>query len=172
MPLRYVPLSQMRSPLMKIRSTFLVLAALVLAGSVPAHAQTSALHLGPRLSYNVDAEMLGVGAQLGVPVARQLEFYPSFDIFFPDQGSSWALNMDLKYRVSSELRNWLYVGGGLNLSGNKPDRGESNTRARANLLAGVESLRGNVHPFAELRAILGSGSTMQLSAGLNFTLGH
>ena len=141
-------------------------------GVASAGAQTTRAHFGPRISYNADAELFGVGAQFGVPIARQLEFYPSFDIFFPDNYSMWGLNMDLKYRVNNQPRNWLYVGGGLNFTGTKPDRGSSHTEARANLLAGIESLRGSVHPFGELRAILGNGSTVQLSAGLNFTLGH
>jgi hypothetical protein len=156
--------------MLSLRSLRLPVVALLLVLPAGVSAQEGRAHFGPRLSYNVDAEMFGVGAQLGVPVARQLEFYPSFDIFFPDRGSAWGINLDLKYRVSPAASNLLYLGGGVNMSGNKPEGGNSNTRARANLLAGIESRRGPVHPFAELRAILGSGSTVQLAAGLNFTL--
>ncbi len=157
---------------MSIRSVWFSLSVLLLAATAPAAAQSGRAHLGPHLAYQVDAEMVGLGAQLGVPVARQLEFYPSFDIYFPDNGSAWGLNFDLKYRITNRVSNWLYLGGGLNLSGSKPDRGASHTTSRANLLMGIESLRGPVHPFAEVRAMLGSGSTAQLAAGLNFTIGR
>ena len=138
-----------------------------LAGAV--QAQTNRLHLGPRLSYHFDAEKLGVGAQLGVPIANRLEFYPSFDYFFVDNGSFWNLNADLKYRIASTIR-WLYVGGGLNIA--RSSNGDSHTNAGFNLLAGAESLKGRVHPFAEFRFTSNEGSSGQISAGLNFTLGR
>ena len=157
---------------MPIRPIVLSLGALLFIAAPPATAQTARSHLGPHLSYQVDAEWVGLGAQLGVPVARQLEFYPSFDIYFPDGGSAWGVNFDLKYRVTNRTSNWLYLGGGLNFTGSKPNRGDTHTTARANLLMGIESLRGPVHPFAEVRAMLGSGSTAQLAAGINFTIGR
>lgn len=149
-----------------------VLAALLsTAATQVAAAQTNRLHLGPHISYNIDVEELGLGGQFSVPVARQLEFYPSLDVYLVDAGSLFAINADLKYRLSSEGWNWLYVGGGLNIVrasfGNA-----SNTDAGLNLLAGAESLRGTVHPFGELRITVGSGSTAQIAFGLNFTLGQ
>lgn len=142
--------------------------ASALAGTV--QAQTSRLHLGPRLSYQFDLEKFGIGAQFSAPVARHLEFYPSFDYFFVDAGSFWDLNADLKYRIPSASVKWLYLGGGLQLShasvGNASD-----SHAGLNLFAGAESLKGRIHPFAEFRFTAGDGSTGQLSAGLNITLG-
>ena len=46
----------------------------LLAGT--AQAQTHKMHLGPRLSYQFDAEEIGLGAQFSVPIASHLEFYP------------------------------------------------------------------------------------------------
>jgi len=142
--------------------------ALVLAVAVAgtAQAQTSRLHLGPRVSYQFDLEKIGIGAQLGVPIVHYLEFYPSFD-YFIDSGSFWNLNADLKYRIPSESVRWLYVGAGLNIA-----HGGGDTQAGLNLLAGVESLKGRVHPFAEFRFTANHGSTGQIAAGLNFTLGR
>ena len=57
----------------KIGAVLALLSAL--AGT--AQAQTHKMHLGPRLSYQFDAEEIGLGAQFSVPVASQLEFYPS-----------------------------------------------------------------------------------------------
>lgn len=148
-----------------------VLIAILAAGTtIAAEAQTSRAHLGPRISYHFDAEEVGLGAQLGLPVARQLEFYPSFDVFFVDPGSLWALNADLKYRFGGEGWDWLYTGGGLNIT-NTSFNGDDETDAGLNLLLGVESLRGWVHPFAEGRLIIGDETAFQLSGGLNFTLG-
>lgn len=140
--------------------------ALTSAAAGTVQAQTGNLHLGPRLSYQFDLKKLGVGAQFGVPVGRYLEFYPSFDYYFVDRGSFWAINADLKYRIASQSIQWLYIGGGLQIA-----RTASSTDAGLNLFAGAESLKGRIHPFAEFRFTAGNGSTGQLSAGLNFTLG-
>jgi hypothetical protein len=113
---------------------------------------------------------LGVGAQLGVPMGRHLEFYPSFDLFFVDPGSFWNLNADLKYRIATETIKWLYLGGGLNIA--RSGRGSvHDTRAGVNLFAGAESLAGRVHPFGEFRFTANNGSSGQIAVGLNFTLG-
>jgi hypothetical protein len=145
-----------------------LVAVAALAGT--AQAQTNRLHLGPRLSYQFDVEKLGVGAQLGVPMANRLEFYPSFDYYFVDHGSFFNLNADLKYRIAPVTLHWFYVGTGLNIA--RASNGGSDTNAGVNLFAGAESLKGRVHPFAELRFTAGDGSTGQISAGLNFTLGR
>lgn len=147
--------------------------ALVLtsAFAAAAQAQTSRLHIGPRISYQFDLEEVGLGVQVGVPVARHLEFYPSFDYFFVDPGSFWNLNADLKYRLEGQGLNWLYLGTGVNIA-RASAGGASNTDAGLNLFAGVESLKGRVHPFGEFRFTVGDGSTAMIAAGLNFTLGH
>lgn len=148
--------------------------ALVLAATMAgtAQAQTDKLHLGPRLSYEFDLEELGLGVQLGVPIARHLEFYPSFDYFFDDAGTDWNLNADLKYRLPSPSVEWLYLGGGLNIARNHRGSPSNNsgTRAGVNVFIGFESLAGRVHPFGEFRFTANNGSTGQLAAGLNFTL--
>jgi hypothetical protein len=100
------------------------------------------------------------------PIVRHLEFYPSFD-YFIDSGSFWNLNADLKYRIPSESVRWLYLGAGLNIA-----HGGGDTQAGLNLLAGIESLKGRVHPFGEFRFTANHGSTGQIAVGLNFTLGR
>jgi len=144
---------------------FAIALSLTLAMASTAQAQTSRLHFGPRLSYQVDLEEFGIGAQLSVPLANHLEIYPSFDYFFVTDGL-WSLNGDLKYRIATESIDWLYVGGGLNVVSRS---GNSNTGL--NMFAGFESLSGRVHPFGEFRFTANDGSTSQASAGLNFTLG-
>ena len=133
-------------------------------------AQTHRSHIGPHVSYNFDAEEIGLGAQFSAPISRFLEFYPSFDYYLVDPGSLWALNADLKVRVAGENLEWLYLGGGLNIT-RASFRGEGNTDAGLNLLAGFETIAGSVHPYGELRLSFADGSTVQLAFGLNFTLG-
>jgi hypothetical protein len=151
-----------------IRTGLLCAALFTLPGL--ATAQTSQTHLGPHIGYNFDLEEASLGAQLGVPVARFLEFYPSFDWYLVDAGSFWAVNADLKLRVEGRNTRWLYLGGGLNISNRTDDDDVSRSDSRANFFIGAESLVGRIHPFVELRALLGNGSSAQLAAGLNFTL--
>lgn len=148
----------------------IALAILMAAFAGAAGAQTGRPHLGPRLLYDFDVEEFGLGGQLSLPLGSRLEFYPSVNYYFVDPGSLWDLNADLKYRFSGRSLNWLYAGGGLNLSTGSGG-GNSETDAGLNLLAGWESLRGRVHPFLETRLILGDGSRFQIGFGLNFTLG-
>jgi hypothetical protein len=149
-----------------------LLAALALATiAASAEAQTPQLHFGPHLSYNLDIEELGLGAQLSVPIARHIEFYPSFDWYLVPNGSLVGLNADLKFRTDNTGGNWLYFGGGLNVTSSNPDGGSSRSDTRANLFVGIESRSGRVHPFAELRGMLGDRSSTQFAAGLNFTMG-
>jgi hypothetical protein len=156
----------MKSRLVSVALAFVFTAAL--AGS--AEAQSHRPHLGPHLTYNFDVEEFGIGAQYSTPITTFLEFYPSFDYYFVDPGSLWALNADLKVRVAGEELSWLYIGGGLNIS-RASFEGASNTDTGLNLLAGWEKTTGRVHPFAELRLTFGDGSSTQIAGGLNFTLG-
>lgn len=140
---------------------------LTMGVSSAAQAQTRS-YVGPQIGYNFDYEALVVGAQFGAPIGPYLEIYPSFNVFFVDPGSAWAVNLDLKYRMPMQGADWLYVGGGLNVTRTKVT--VSHTDANANLLAGIESRRGTVRPFGEFRLTVGHGSTVQLVGGLNFTL--
>ena len=155
-----------------MRTILPAVAAVSLAVAVPGIAKAQGTtHIGPHVAYNFDAKNMGVGAQFSMPIARQLEFYPSFDYYFVSPGSLWALNADLKYRPAlASSTDWLYVGAGLNLA-HASVSGFSSTDAGLNLVAGAESRRaGNVHPYGELRFTLGNGSTAQIAVGLNFTL--
>ena len=145
--------------------------ALLPAVATMGRAQTRRMHFGPRLGYEFADGNVALGAQFSVPVARRLEFYPSFDYYFIDPGSLWSLNGDVKYRVARGRPNWLYVGTGLSLSDRRV-AGVGSADAGLNLLAGVESLRGPIHPFGEARFTISGDSRFQLLAGLNITIGR
>ena len=144
--------------------------AQTVVGANVAQAPTHRSHFGPRVSYNFDAERMGLGVQFSTPVTSFLEFYPSFDTFMVSPASLWALNGDLKLRLAGENLKWLYFGGGLNIT-RAAQSGLDNTETGLNLFGGFETNTGSVHPFGEMRMSFADGSSLQLSLGLNFTLG-
>jgi hypothetical protein len=117
---------------------------------------------GAHIGYNFDAESVLLGAQLSYPIVPQLELYPTFDYYFVDPGSLWALNFDLKYRPPTRYGAW-YVGGGLNYL--KATGGSS---TNLNLLTGLEGRRGRTRPYAEAKLIVGNGSVFQLVGGVSW----
>lgn len=145
-------------------------AAVLAALAAPAaHAQVGTNHIGPRIGYNIDAEVLTLGGQFSVPIGRRLEFYPSADIHLVDDGSMFGVNIDLKYRVPAQGMQWLYLGTGLGII--RRSIGDfSDSDIGLNLFAGVESLSGRIHPFGEIRFLVADGSQAQIVGGLNFTL--
>ena len=146
-------------------------ALLLLVASGLVRAQTKRAHIGPHVGYNFDIKEVNLGAQASVPIVNRLEFYPSFDYYFVDSGSLWALNADLKWRVAKDRPRWLYVGGGPDLM-RRSVSGNHSTDAGANIFAGVESVRGWIHPFIEFRGILAANSSAQLQGGLTITRGR
>ena len=157
---------------MHLRSRSLAIAAVLISGSaVAAGAQSRSSQLGLHLLYNTTYQDAGIGAQFSAPIAHHLEFYPSFDYYFQSPGTLWQLNADIKYRTSGSAGDWLYVGTGLNLSHYSVDDA-SGDRVGWNLIGGVESLRGQVHPFVETRVTVTDHTRFQIQGGLNFPLGH
>ena len=75
-------------------------------------AQTSRVHIGPHVGYNFKIDDPNIGVQASFPIARHLEFYPSFDWYLVGDGASvFGVNGDLKWRVAhSELGcGWFFV---------------------------------------------------------------
>ncbi|HMA41202.1 MAG TPA: hypothetical protein VKP10_14100 [Gemmatimonadales bacterium] len=155
----------------------LVVAGLALAGAAQAQQRTASggtytpidpIRIGGHVGYNFDAEDFALGAQATMPLTRMFEIYPSFDYYFQDIGTLWALNVDLKIRPPTP-QGALYVGGGLNYL-HFSDAGFSNGDTNLNLLGGFELRRQPLHPYAEARLILGNGSAFQLVGGVSFNL--
>ena len=115
---------------------------------------------GAHVGYNFDSDDMLLGAQLSWPIMPSLELYPSFDYYFVDPGSAWALNFDVKYRPPTRYRSW-YLGGGLNYL---KVSGGSDTNL--NLLTGFESRRGRTRPYVEAKLTLGDADIFQLVLGL------
>jgi hypothetical protein len=153
------------------RAAALAATLAVAAGSALA-AQTTHSHLGVHALYNSTFDDFGVGAQFSAPIARHLEFYPSFDWYFDvPHATVWEANADVKYRALGERSEWFYVGTGLNIHRQTVDNFDL-TRGGWNLFMGAESIRGHIHPFAEARATVTDHTRFQIQAGINITLGH
>ena len=118
--------------------------------------------IGGHGGYNFDADVAFAGAQLAIPVSKQVDFYPSFDYYFLDQ-ATWSLNLDARLRPQVANRNG-YLGGGINLTHT------TDTQTNVNLFGGVEGRRGGIRPFAEARLIFGNGTSFQIQGGVNFPL--
>ena len=129
-------------------------------------------HIGPRSGVNFDnnANNAFVGLQLTAPMTTLLEFYPSYDLYFPDQGSMMAFNGDVKLRLPTGWPVDLYTGGGVNVMRRRVNN-FTNNDVGGNVMFGLEKRTGWIHPFAEGRALIHDNTTMQLAAGLNVTLG-
>ena len=121
---------------------------------------------GAHVGYNFDADALLLGAQLVYPFTPVLALYPTFDYYFVNGGSLWALNFDLKYRPPTRYGAW-YVGGGLNYL-HASAGGTSGSDTNLNLLTGLEGRRGRTRPYVEGKFMLGSSSAFQLVGGVSW----
>ena len=145
-----------------------IAATLLAIGAASGRAQTDHSHLGVHVLNNSTFDDWGVGAQFSAPIAHHLEFYPSFDYYFADPGSRWELNGDIKYRASGKRFDWIYIGTGINLD--HFSDGASASTVGWNLLAGAESIKGQVHPFGEVRVTVTDHTRFQVQVGINVTL--
>lgn len=145
------------------------LAALAVLVLAPTSASAQRAHLGVRAGYNFDYDDPSLGGHFSVPIARRLELYPSMDVYLPETGTRLAFNGDLKYRFRTPSAWEPYLGGGVQVLHRRiGDAG--NNDVGANLLGGVETRVGTVHPFLEGRVVLQDNTSFQLATGLNITL--
>lgn len=156
-----------------MRTLMLAIAVLAVVFPSAAHAQrrravarraaiTEKPEIGGHIGYNFDAKHMFVGAQGTVPIAPQVDFYPSLDYYTISGASEWGLNLDFKLRPPKAPR--LYFGPGLNLFH------AGGTHSHLNLFAGWEATTGNLRPYVEARELIGSGSSFQVAGGVNLVL--
>lgn len=150
-----------------VRQLGIVAALSITSTSVIAQAST---HVGARLGYNVDSEDAVLGANLTVPITTRIEFYPSIDLYTPARGNKIGFNGDVKVLLPLRTGPHLYGGGGVGIV-NRNEGDVSNTDIGINLLFGIESKVGRIHPFGEARILLHDETQLVLIAGVNFTFG-
>lgn len=145
---------------------------MLLLVSLATAASAQRTHLGLRVGANFDSNDVLLGAHFTAHLTDRLELYPSFDYYFPDDGTLLGFNGDLKFSLPTRSSLSIYAGGGLNVL-YRSFEDESDTDVGANLIGGFET-RGNwrVHPFVEGRALIHDNSSFQLVGGINITLGN
>ena len=153
-----------------VRCIVVLAIAVAIAGQASAQRRSSraapssgAPRLGPHFGYNFDAESGFIGAQAIFPLAPAFELYPSFDLYFLDVGTAWALNFDFRFRPRAQAR-LFYVGGGLNYL-RQTDEGFGFSNTNLSFVTGIENRRKRVAPYAELRLTVGDGSSFQMAGG-------
>jgi hypothetical protein len=155
----------------RFRAAGTLLTALLLAGGTTVMAQEARrMHLGIRGGGNFEYEDAAVGASLTVPLGRYFDLYPSFDAYFPDEGSRFGFNADLKYRIPTRTAVKFYSGAGLGMI-RREVFDDDDHQWGANVLGGIEHQAGWVHPFLETRVMFYDQTSVGLTAGVNLTLG-
>src|SRR5262245_55542085 len=72
-------------------------------------------HLGAHLGINTDFDDVYVGAHATFFLSRILELYPSFDVYFPDDGTLLGFNGDFKFLIPTDNGFGFYAGPGLGI---------------------------------------------------------
>ena len=126
---------------------------------------TGPIEAGLRAGRDFENHAGSVGAQIRVPLGRNLEFRPSGDFFFPKDGKTGRqLNADAALRFGD---GGFYAGGGWAFV----DLAESGGKQRGhNLFFGVSDQPGrSLTPFAEFRwTFYNETSPFRLAVGFNF----
>lgn len=121
---------------------------------------------GPRVGRDFENRAWSLGAQVSVPVGRNLELRPSGDFFFPRGGATgWQANGDAAIRFGQG--GGLYAGGGIAFA--HPGNGETSTGY--NLFFGLSKAASSVRlkPFIEFRwTFVSDTSPFRLALGFNY----
>ena len=144
-----------------------IVAILATAANASAQATTN---VGARVGYNFARDEAMFSANLTVPMTTRIEFYPSLDIYTPETGNRMGFNGDVKLSFPVSNGPQFYAGAGVGIV-NRNTRETHTTDVGANLLMGVESRTGWIHPFAEGKIQLHDRAMFQMIGGVNITLG-
>ena len=148
----------------------------MLSAPVASEAQMTA---GPLLAYHTDAEAIGVGAFIAIPVPQLSEGFaivPDFMWFFPDGFDYFEVNGDLAYffPVAADSPVSPFAFAGINISRTSVDLGAfgeaSSTDVGLNLGGGVE-FPGTISPFAGAKFEIQDATGFVLFGGISFAIG-
>jgi outer membrane immunogenic protein len=158
-----------------------LLCAMALAGLLGSATGASAqVQAGPLLAYHTDAEAVGIGAFVGIPIASipGLAIAPDFLWYFPDGYDFFAINGDLSYtiEVSPDSPVVPFVFAGLNIARFSYDDvpagfDSSNTEVGLNLGGGVNFQAGSLNPFVGAKFVIQDNTWFVIAAGLSFQVG-
>ena len=149
----------------------LLLGSLVVMLAATAGNAGAQTKVGARVGYNFETEEVLFSTNLTVPVTSQFAFYPSLDVYTPDDGNRFGFNGDMKFSFPVSSGPQFYVGGGVGVM-SRSVGDFSSTDVGANLLFGLESRTAWVHPFVEGKILFQDESQFMLIGGLNFPIGR
>lgn len=151
-----------------------VIVGLALLAWTPGLAQAQAT-LGPVLAYHDDAEAIGIGAALGVPLdelGAGVGLLGDFIWFFPDGFDYWEINGNLTYDFPLQQSTIIpFVLAGLNIARASADGFGGDTQLGLNLGAGIEFDAGTMRPSVGLKVELEGGEGFVIFGTLPFALG-
>jgi len=133
------------------------------------------LAIGVRVGRDFDADVWSLGGQLrfSLPFLPGIELMPSGDVFVPDDGAEWQLNLDAVLRPGRV--SLIYVGGGVAVMRDEffvPN--VRRTEVGYNLLIGlrIPVRRVPLSPFVEARwTFIEAFDPFRLVTGVNLRLG-
>jgi hypothetical protein len=131
------------------------------------------IELGIRGGYDFEDDVGLAGAQLRIPLIRQLALVPSADVFFDESRSDWQINADAI--VKPDVLGGVYLGVGAAFLSRDFDESDleddQETEVGLNVVAGLDGGRigGTVlRPFVEGRwTSVDDYDAFRLSAGIN-----
>lgn len=129
----------------------LLFAAFLIATPQQTKAQAS-VEVGPRIGIDVgDIEEFFIGADARISVTGlPVKINPTFDYYFVDFGSYFALSGNALYPLGVENEVFTpYAGGGIGLFRADPDVGGSATDPGINIVGGAEFIGTNFRPFVQ-----------------------
>jgi hypothetical protein len=139
-------------------------------------AQGDRPEVGPQAGFATNDLDFFIGAQFAYPVANRFDAYPSFNYYFPGNSVTvWGFDADLRYWPKLNVKNsGLYIGGGLNYTHTSVDFGPLGTvtssDAGLGLLSGWEFKTSNIHPFGQIKIVIGNADRVEFGGGVNFRL--
>jgi opacity protein-like surface antigen len=155
-----------------------LLCALALAAMIGLPASASAqMQAGPILAYHTDAEAVGIGAFLGIPIPsiEGLSIVPDFTWFFPDGYDYFEINGDAVYSftVGPDSPVVPFAMAGINIARFSYDSQfvDSSTDVGLNLGGGVQFSAGTLSPFAGAKFEIQDSTGFVIFGGLSFMLG-
>lgn len=158
----------------KLLGTVALVGMLAIPGA--ARAQTV---VGGSLLYNTDAEDVGIGVYVGIPLpalSSNFVLKPDFALWFPDVGSAWELNGDLAYLFDLANNQQIvpFALAGLNIAHFSYDAGTvsvSNTDVGLNLGGGVIFPLPSFRPAVGAKFEIHDNTAFVLFGGIGFPLG-
>ncbi|MEO8140217.1 MAG: hypothetical protein ABI742_11250 [Gemmatimonadota bacterium] len=139
----------------------------------PGFAQGDRPELGAQIGYGTNHTKFFIGTQFAYPVMNRLDFYPSFQYYFPGNSVHfWTVDAAVRYWPKLNVKDsGLYAGGGLDIAHTSVTNFGSSTDVGLTLLSGWQfKTTSNLLPFGQIRVVIGTADHIDFGGGVNFRL--